>query len=345
MLCYAFRTMQQSTDEEDMAVESFEDIHNLFAAILAKGIGVQLKQGLYREYRHRQEELATMRGKVNMPGTINNRLQRKHVITCEYDELSDNNLLNQIVKTTVMLLLRHAKVNAVYKDDLKKQMMFFANVDTIELTTVKWASIRLQRHHYSYSSLIKICQFIVEGLLLTTDLGEYRLASWLNQQGMCRLFEKFILEYYIQKFPALTVKASQIAWVLDDDVRSPAMLPLMQSDITLQRGEAVLIIDAKYYAQTTQMHYDRHKINSSHLYQMFTYVKNKDASFGTQPRVVSGLVLYAKTEADIHPDERYRMSGNKISVQTLDLNCEFAQIAEQLNGIVAEHFGCEIGRN
>jgi len=34
----------------------------------------------------------------------------------------------------------------------------------------------------------------------------------------------------------------------------------------------------------------------------------------------------------------YHMSGNKISVRTLDLNCDFPDIAYQLNMIIAENF-------
>ena len=72
-----------------------------------------------------------------MPGTIQNRLARKRVLTCEYNELSENNLLNQILKTTVMLLLRHARVSQEYKSDLKKEMLFFSNVDTIDPSTIR----------------------------------------------------------------------------------------------------------------------------------------------------------------------------------------------------------------
>lgn len=107
MLSYAFTTLNQG-GYEDVATEEFENIHNLFAAILAKGIGKQLKQGLYREYLNRKDDITVVRGKIDMPGTIRNRLSRKQVLTCEYDELSENNLFNQILKTTVMLLLRHA---------------------------------------------------------------------------------------------------------------------------------------------------------------------------------------------------------------------------------------------
>ena len=69
MLSYAFQTLKQET-YEDVAVESIDEMYNLLAAILAKGIGLQLKQGLYREYISHQEELTVMRGKINMPGTI-----------------------------------------------------------------------------------------------------------------------------------------------------------------------------------------------------------------------------------------------------------------------------------
>lgn len=47
MLAYAFQILNQK-NYEDVAVESFDEMYDLLAAILAKGIGMQLKQGLYR---------------------------------------------------------------------------------------------------------------------------------------------------------------------------------------------------------------------------------------------------------------------------------------------------------
>ncbi len=335
MLSYAFTTLNQG-EYEDIAVEEFENIHNLFASILAKGIGKQLKQGLYREYLAHSEDTTVLHGKINMSGTMKNYLNGKRVLSCEYDELSENNLLNRILKTTVMLLIHHARVDHEYKSDLKKEMLFFSNVDTIDPTAIRWSAIRFQRNNNTYRMLIGICQLILEGMLLTTESGEYRLASFVDEQQMNRLYEKFILEYYIKEYPNLTVSASQIPWALDDGIG--AMLPLMQSDITLTKGNRVLIIDAKYYAHTTQSQYNVHTLHSSNLYQIFTYVKNKDVDLGTQPHTVSGMLLYAATDEVIQPNNTYRMSGNKISVKTLDLNREFSEIAAQLNQIVDEHF-------
>ena len=62
-----------------------------------------------------------------------------------------------------------------------------------------------------------------------------------------------------------------------------------------------------------------------------------DTSFFTNDVEVSGMLLYAKTNAEIQPDSDYVMSGNMISVKTLDLNQEFGVIKEQLDAIVNEY--------
>ena len=334
MLSYAFQTLNQG-GYESVATEEFENIHNLFAAILAKGIGRQLKQGLYREYLNRKEDIAVVRGKIDMQGTIKNRIARKRMVTCEYDELSENNLLNQILKTTVMVLLRHARVDAEYKNELKKEMLFFSNVDTLEPTNIRWSSIRFQRNNSTYRMLISLCQLVLEGMLLTTDSGEHKLATFLDEQRMNRLYEKFILEYYAKECRHVTAKASLIQWALDDGIGT--MLPTMQSDIMLSNENKVLIIDAKYYTHTTQTQYNVHTLHSANLYQIFTYVKNESAKGDNQQKEVSGMLLYAATDEAIQPDQSYQMSGNRISVKTLDLNRDFSEIKAQLNAIVEDH--------
>ena len=332
MLAYAFTALNSSGIQE-LAAEEFDNIHNLLAAILAGGIARQLKQGLHREYVNQTEDLTVVRGKIDMQGTIRNKVARKKVMTCEYDELSEDNILNQILKTTAMLLWRHSNVDSKYKDRLKKEMLYFSNVSILDPAALKWSSIRFERNNQTYRMLISLCQIVLQGMLLTTDAGGYKLASFIDEPRMNRLYEKFILEYYSREFSMLHACASQIPWALDDDIKT--MLPIMQSDITLSRGKKVLIIDAKYYSHTTQTQFDVHTLHSNNLYQIFTYVKNKDANFGGDTHEVSGMLLYARTDEVIQPDHDYMMSGNRIRVKTLDLNVPFKAISDQLNQIAA----------
>lgn len=338
MLSYAFVSLNQNGYEE-VEKEEFDNIYNLFAAILLKGIGRQIKQGLYREYIGCKENIPTVRGKIDMSGTIKETIARRRVLACEFDELSENNLLNQIIKTTVILLLHQNQVEASKKAELKKEMLFFSGVDTIDPSAIRWSSIHFQKNNNTYRMLIGLCQLVLEGMLLTTDKGGYRLASFIKPEQMSHLYERFILEYYVKEHPEVNANASQISWVVDNGYRMA--LPTMRSDIMLtnKAGNRVLIIDAKYYTSTMQSYYNTYTIHSEHLYQIFAYVKNKEASFGSEPHRVSGMILYARTEEKIQPDNTYQMSGNQISVHTLDLNKEFSEIAAQLDKIILEYFG------
>lgn len=53
------------------------------------------------------------------------------------------------------------------------------------------------------------------------------------------------------------------------------------------------------------------------------------------------MLLYAKTDEPVERDQEYHMSGNKISVKTLDLNCDFAAIRAQLDAIAEENLLAE----
>ncbi len=335
MLSYAFQVLKQE-NYEDMSTEEFDNIHNLFAAILAKGISQQLKQGLYREYVPLNEERTMLRGKIDITGTIRNKIAHRQVLACEYDELSENNLLNQILKAIVFLLLKSKDVEREYKDVLKKEMLFFSGVELVALGSVSWKSIRFNRNNQTYRMLISLCQLIVEGMLLSEDKGEERLASFMDEQRMCRLYEKFILEYYRKHYPHLLPAASQIEWAIENN-EERTLLPTMQSDIMLTSTDRVLIIDAKYYSHTLQTFHGRTSIHSGNLYQIFTYVKNKAFEEGDIHRV-AGMLLYAQTDEDVQPNESFHISGNRIDVRTIGLNQDFDHICQQLDDIVHDFF-------
>ena len=336
MLSYAFQVLNEQ-GYKNIATEQFNNTAELMAAILAKGIAVQIKRGLGKEYISQTESLSALRGKIDIAESVKTQTMLKKQMICTYDEFSVNGTMNRIIKSTVGLLLR-SDISKARKKELRKLMVYFGDVEPIDLYTVNW-NIQYNRNNQTYRLLISICYLVVKGLLQTNSDGSTRLMEFVDEQRMCRLYEKFILEYYRKEYPEITANASQIPWQLDDGIG--AMLPVMQTDIMLTYKEKVLIIDAKYYTHTTQSQFDTHTLHSGNLYQIFTYVKNKEIELAAQPHEVSGMLLYAKTDETVLPNNSYVMSGNKISVKTLDLDCDFSEIANQLNIIVEMHFGLE----
>ena len=343
MLSYAFQVLKQSNYDE-VAAEEFENAQDLFAAILSKGIGQQLKRRLHREYISKHEILSVMRGKLDLTGTIQERLQRKQKLACEFDELSENNLFNQILKTTMHYLLRDVGVDQERKAALKKLFVFFDSIDLLNPSEIHWNQLYYQRNNKNYELLMNVCYFVLDGMLQNTDKGEYKIMSF-SDEHMARLYEKFILAYYRQHHTYLTeVKAGQVKWDIVGE-NSDAMirfLPIMQTDIMLRLKDKIMIIDAKYYGRTLQKQFDKYTLHSNNVYQIFTYVKNQD-KYNTGD--VAGILLYAKTDEDITPDVMFNMGGNQIGAKTLDLSREFPLIAAQLDKLAENYFGVRSGCN
>lgn len=333
MLAYAFQVLNEQ-GYKNIATEDFENTAELCAAILSRGISTQLKRGLGKEYISKTESLSSLRGKIDMSESLKTQTFLKKQMICLYDDFSVNSYMNRIIKSTVTLLLG-TDISKSRKKELRKLMVFFSEVDSIDLHTVNW-NVQYNRNNQTYRMLISICYLVVKGLLQTQSDGSTKLMDFLDEQRMHRLYEKFVLEYYRREHPELTAEASQIPWQLDDDMS--AMLPVMQTDIMLSQGNRTLIIDAKYYSHSTQKQYDKHTLHSGNLYQIFTYVKNKEAELSDQPHEVSGMLLYARTDEEVYPENEYRMSGNRISVRTLNLDRDFGDIKAQLDSIAEMYF-------
>lgn len=332
MLTYAFQELKMN-NYAYIAGEKFDNIYNLFAEILYKGISYQLKQGLFRNYVEVYDKLTVLKGKIDINETLKDRSSRKRVVSCEFDEYYEDNIFNRILKITILQLIKNPSVKPEEKRQLKTILPFFDGVYLIEPKSIKWSTLQYQRNNQSYRMLMNICFFVLDEMLMTTETGEYKMAAFLDHH-MDKLFEKFVLEYYRAKCKNLTVNADVINWIIScPEEGSLDILPKMNTDITIRnnRSKRTLIIDTKYYGKSLVSNNDKKILHSGHLYQLFSYVKNMDKK---NSGLVSGMLLYAKTQEDITPNYGALFGNNRIRVRTLDLNQKFNIIEKQLQGFL-----------
>lgn len=331
MLSYAFQDLRKN-NYEDIDKEDFENVQDLLAEILFKGVSAQLKQGLFREYIGHNDSISTLKGKINIMRTIRHRINKEPLLACEFDELTEDNIYNQIIKSTILLLVASQPVKQERRNELYSILPFFDRVSIIQPKSIRWNTLRFQRNNRTYKMLINICYFVIDGMLLTTDDGSYHLATF-SDDHMSRLYEKFVLKYYKYHHPELKAESCYIDWGLDEErTINNSFLPNMHSDITLTKGEKKIIIDTKYYQNMTLEHYGKSQIRSSHLYQIHTYVTS--AAIGYTGNVM-GMLLYAKVDGEIEPNlDITQKNGVRIMARTLDLSKEFKDLKLQLERII-----------
>lgn len=90
-----------------------------------------------------------------------------------------------------------------------------------------------------------------------------------------------------------------------------------------------IIIDAKYYKEVLQTHYNKESIRSSNLYQLFAYLKNEKSSndFTTE-----GILIYPTVQKEL--EENYLIDGHKVKIATINLNQDWEEIEMDLLGII-----------
>ena len=329
MLSYAFKVLNEESFKK-IEAESFENVGELLSEILAIGVSSQIKQGLVRDYVDVKETTSSIKGKINITQSINEQSFIKGQLNCTYDEFSLNCYLNQIIKSTMNLLVK-SDISKARKKKLRNLLLYFREVDLVDLKSINW-KIRFDRNNQTYKMLINICYLVINGLIHSEKSGQMKLMNFLDNQQMSTLYEKFLLNYYKKEHPEIKTHAPQIDWQIDEgwDV----MLPKMKTDVTLEYEDKILIIDAKFYSHNTLENFGKNIHRTGNLYQIFTYVKNKEVELEGKDIEVSGMLLYAMTNESIQPDSDYVMSGSKISVKTLDLNQDFKVIKNQLNDII-----------
>ena len=331
MLAYAFQILQEQGYKNVLA-EEFDNVEELLSAILCRGVSVQLKRGLNRQYISREEPLTSPKGKLEINESIKTSVIRKKQLICSYDEFSVDEYMNRIIKSTLELLLRD-DISKTRKKEIRKVLVFLRDVSVLDVHNINW-NLRYDRNNQTYRMMIAVCEMVVKGMLQSNTDGAMHVMDYLDEQTMPKLYEKFILGYYQCEYKDKGIKAysPQIKWQLDDEMG--LYLPTMQSDIVIscESTKKTLIIDAKYYSHNmqTKAPYTSQTIHSANLYQIFTYVKNWNVKEGEK---VSGMLLYARTDDEIQPNNSYQISGNQISVQTLNLDCKFEKIREQLDRI------------
>ena len=69
MLSYAFQTLKEQ-GYKDVATEQFNNVAELCAAILIKGVTLQIKRGLGRDYISETDTFPCIRGKINITESI-----------------------------------------------------------------------------------------------------------------------------------------------------------------------------------------------------------------------------------------------------------------------------------
>lgn len=333
LLCYAWNKLDEK-ERVSIDVDDKTELLDLFAKILINGSKILLKRGIDKNYIEVTEELAGVKGKLEFSQTVKQGILFKQRTICKFDEFSANILSNRILVTTLFRLLRTKGLDKQLRVDIRNLLNMFSGIEQIAIKSSLFNQVRLNRNNRFYGFLMNVCQIIYENSLPSEDPGLFKFSDFTRDENkMNQLFEAFVRNFYrIEQKKFTTVKKETIKWnFAKTDKESAYYLPQMETDITLENETEKIIIDAKYYRETMVVNYDKERIKSANLYQVFSYLLNQEAG-DLKTIYATGILLYPTIDEDYNLQYQYRQ--HKILIRTVNLNRNWREIAERLKFIV-----------
>ncbi|WP_256623622.1 5-methylcytosine-specific restriction endonuclease system specificity protein McrC [Methanolobus chelungpuianus] len=329
LLCYAWNKLDES-DIVDVRAISITEFVDLFAKILANSTSRLLKQGLDRYYVEHEYVVNGIKGKLDLTASVKRNLLLSNRTACLYDEFDYDILHNQILKTTIFKLIRTNGLNSELRDELHRILIKLPPISEISVRQSNFKQIRLHRNNYNYDFPLKVCQIINENLFIDESSGQYKFKDFLREEkAMARLFEAFVRNFYKIEQSEFKVGREDINWKFEaNNEMSMSMLPIMSTDISLQSPTRKIIIDTKFYKEAFKARFDKDKINSNNLYQLFSYLINQESEMDAKTHSCEGILLYPAVEKGF--DYCYKFKNHKVRVMSLNLNQEWYDIRKDL---------------
>jgi 5-methylcytosine-specific restriction enzyme subunit McrC len=336
MMAYAF---QFPVKDEKRFLQSpnerFDHLEQLFAYMLNQSLDTIFKQGMHHEYIMNESFLRRPKGKMNITKTVSTPYRLKGEIYCEYDNFSLDNPFNQVIKKTLLNLLKSNQVEFNLRIKLKNKLMLLNEVQEISLLNYNWSKFNYNRNNRNYRLAIYVAKLLADRQIFDHEGSSSHLRSFLDSQEGHRLYERFIMNYYRVHYPELNAKATTIRW---NSIEESQLLPIMKTDVFLDFEDHKTIIEAKFYRDVlSKTNYDSiSKLRSHHLYQLYSYLDNYK---GNDPiSSVNGVLLYAITSETERMNEKLILSDHHLYVNTISLHREFSVIRNELDAILGLKF-------
>lgn len=332
MLCYSWNKLDEK-EIVDVGKEDFDEVINLFAKILINGCIRLFKSGLDRNYVEFSEDIPSIKGKLDISSSVKRSSFIKGKVHCIYDEFDHNVLHNQILKSTIRILINIEGIDSELRNQLIEIYRKFKNIELIELNDKIFNKVVLHRNNNFYSFLLNICKIIIENSIVNEESGDFTFIDFIrDERKMATVFEEFVRNFYKKEQNEYKPTVELINWnAIALDGTSLDMLPKMKTDISLESNSKKIIIDTKYYNEALSYYYDKEKIKSINLYQLFAYLKNIETKGGVNTNC-DGILLYPTVKKEL--DEKFKFENHHISISTINLQQPWQNIHNDLLRII-----------
>lgn len=263
---------------------------DILAKVFSKKLLNELQKGLYREYVSKEEALSTIKGKILISKSIKENTINKNKMNCKYDEFTEDNLFNAILKRAISVILFSIK-----NDDVKKELNIINNVlndiSDIYIPNNIILNYKLNRMNNRFLECFTLAKLILLNSSMDKSLGKENGFSILFEMNY--LYEEYIGVLLKEVFNDTNISINtqeKSRYLLWNTLKERNEIALNPDIVIYKDNKPKVIIDTKWKSSSIN---NIEIYSQSDIYQMYAYIT-------TYAECEECILLYPKFEDISH---------------------------------------------
>lgn len=287
---------------ETIDISICKDLDDLYALIISLWCMSLAKEGLYKEYVTVEgEELTSPKGQVNLSESITRQTILNGKLVCDYDELSDDIYINQVLKGTLLFLANDNSLSESIVKIAKKALQSFNGVSYTEINNIRWKNVVFNNNNSRYKHLIEICQ---------SYYGEKDIENKIGLDDGTRvyiLFKKQLLKYLKETYSEEqnVVIPFEQPYTLEDEPPFEIRLNKQQKMVAIENGDRAVLYLIRLQDDLAK---NDSKMQRKRMYELLRYVREYESFRRVK---TTGVIVYTNID-------RRRINMNPMSINSVD---------------------------
>jgi len=298
----------------------------VFIGQFLQSVNILIKRGLRSDYIRREDNLAFLKGKLNVGKQVDINFINKHKFYCEYDEFVLDRPANRLLHSALLKVnnLTRSPANQKLLQELK---FVFHEVPMSCNHRIDFTNVKLDRGMNYYQVPLAWCKLILEGFSPQTMKGDTHAISLLFPM------EK-VFEDYVAKVLKLQLSERRPEWALETQATGKHLASYegngkfsLRPDLLVKKGSVnKMILDTKWKLLDRDV--NNASISQSDIYQMFAYAKTYLKHSEEQSVGKEVVLIYPMQDNFYKPLEEYYDLGDehKLWIVPFEINAQYSQI-------------------
>ena len=253
-----------------------ETLLDILIRLFADRLLAEARRGLPRAYLTQEENLAALRGRLDVIRQFTHNAVRPDRLACRFDTLMPDTPLLRVMKACVLMLRRHARVLETQRrlDELR---FLLAEVSDVPVSALPWTQVHIDRTNRRWETLYGLAKLFLKREWQRTNHDAKAGQGITLLFAMNDLFEAYVaaLARRALRGSDMTVHAQGgLRYCLMEEGDGGRERFQTTPDILIKRdGQAVMVIDTKWKLIGRNPEDKKRGVSQSDVYQMMAYAR------------------------------------------------------------------------